>query len=518
MTTPVFTYQRPGVTVVPSAPAQTIAPSTLAGNTVVVLGRFPQGPRFPTLVDAVGASSVFGAASSTNSTYYDGPLSVSKMALQRNPTSYQAITYLILRVGVTPATVQVLDGSSAVCFTLSGEGAYAGTNGLNLAYSVTLSGPAVAAISIFDTSSGSPVLLQQFVAGRNNLQSNQSIVNEINGANPTFSITGAATGAIVSAVVGASSSLPAAVNSPVNFTGSPLDGAAATASDSTIGTLLNQSLKYNAQFIVPLFDAASIASTIQTHQSAAQAALQWRFAYMGPQIGTSYSSLSSNYFSAAATPSSQVSLVAHDAYLTSNPVTGLPLVVPGYIFAAAACALKASGPVQETTTKQYVIGFSNIQTAPGKTGPLTVDEQNALAIPAGSANNGQIVTSVDPSSGQIQINHALTTAPYNLNGVINAFSEVNAQTVDNTYNSMLVNQSQQLIGRVYKSASSQRSAVLTAVNTGASALDSSGAINGYVHTVARDPETGLLTVGATYGLPVGTNYIEYQSGGVQLTS
>lgn len=510
MPTPVYTYKRPGTTVI-SSPPQTFQPASVLGNTILVLARFAKGPRYPTLTDASGAAAQFGNPSAASGTGFDGALMLSKMALQRNPTAFQPPTYLICRVGVAPASVAVMDGSAGTCFTLTGEGAYAGTAGANLAYSITVVSGAVTNIAFYDTSSGTPVLLQQFIAGRNDLSSNQSIVREINGQNPLYSLTGALNPGIVQAAIGTSVNLPVAVTTPAAFSaGSPNDGANATATDATIAGLLNESLKFNVQYITAAFDAATVAPAIQAHQTAALVALQWRFAALGPQLYTTYSSLATTYVASIA--SQQVAVMKHDAYLTANPVTNSPLVVPGYIFAGAWLALKASGPTQETTTRQVVVGFSNILTAPGKTGALSSTEQDALAVDSGGF--GGIVGTPTPDG--ILINHALTTAAYNFNGGINAFSEVNAVNVDNAYNRMLVDAAAPLIGRVYKKLADQQAAILRQVNNSAAPLDSAGTINGYTHQLSRDPQTGNTLVGATYGLPVGTNYIQYQSGGIQV--
>ena len=292
-----YVYQKPGPTLVSVTP--TIAQTPVAlGATIVVLAKFPQGPRVPTLCNAATAYAWFGQPTAAASSGYYGPLALQKMDQQINQVSNLPCTYLICRVGAACATATIVDGSSAVCLTLTAVGKYAGTLGANLAYTITLNvgNTAVATFNIFDTTSGTPVLLQQFIQGRDNLTSNQAIVDTINGGNVEINQFGPSP-AIVQAAIGVSTNVPAAVTTATTFSGgSPNDGGAATYSDATIAPLLQQSLQWQAQFIAPLFDGASIyTSAIAAHQLAAIARLQWRFAYLGPERSTTFSSMAGSY-------------------------------------------------------------------------------------------------------------------------------------------------------------------------------------------------------------------------------
>lgn len=500
-----YTYAAPGVQVIAGAPP-TPAPPNINGATVLILGRAPKGPRNLVFVTAAEAPAVFGdeggniLSGSYGSTGFDIPTAIRVANDQINPSGNVPLNFLVGRVGVAPATYVVKDrtvGTPIPCFTLYGEGPYAGTAGANLAVAISLDGSFnITTFDIMDISAGTsfPVLLQRYNSIANDLSSNAAIVATINAANPVH-----LAGSIVSATIASGSpTTPAAITSPAVFaTGSPNDGKAAAWSDATVAPLLADSLNFAVDWIYTGFDAAVACSAIQANQDLAVDKNDYRRWVCGPKRGTTFTSLSTTYVNAILA-SERVSLVAHDACLVNNPTTGQTTPMDGWILAAAVLGIKAKGPTNDAGINAPLIGIVGIVPASDNNGQaLTAAQLALLALPTGStSNSGQVVCAFDTKDNAIEVLDMLTTAPYLVNGGENIFRQLFATHINDSFNDAMAAGGAPFVGRSATSVSQLQQNLVGGASVQVARL--AGTIENVQLTAQTDPSTGQPTLSGTY--------------------
>lgn len=500
-----YTYAPPGAQVIAGAPP-TIPPPNTGAAVIAMIGRAPQGPRHMVYCTAAQAVNIFGSAGGNlltggfGSTGFDLPMAIRLANMQRNPSGTVPLQFLVGRAGVSPATYVVLDRTPVTpvaAFTLSGEGKYAGTYGVNLAVSITLNGSfAVTTLDIMDISAGAgnPILLQRFNSITNDLRTNSSIVAAINGANPSNDPS-----SIVSAVLAAGTpTTPAALATVTPFAaGTPNDGKAATWADATIAGLLTEMLQYPVDWLYAGFDEATCAASIQATQLLAQNNNTPFRTILGPALGTTYTSMSTTYINAV-TASERVSGCAHDGVMITNPTTGVPTVMDGFMLSAIAIGAKASGPASDAAINTPLYGITDIAPAPGNNNlPLTPAQRVALALPSGATNNqGQIVAWKDPVDNAVKFIDLLTTAPYLVNGGKNIFNNVFATHINDGFNVKMFAAGKPFIGR------SPLSISLLQQNLVASAQNQTAQLAGSVQNVQLaaliDPSSGQPVLSGNY--------------------
>lgn len=500
-----YTYAAPGVQVIAGAPPTPPPPNTNGVN-ALFLGHAPKGPRHLVFCTADQAVGLFGdeggniLTGSLGSSGYDLPTAIRLASIQKNPSGNVPINFLVGRVGVVPASLVVKDRTTPTalpCLTLFGEGRYAGTAGANLATAITLDGSNnVVLLDIMDISAGTgnPVLLQRYNSVSSDLSSNAAIVSAINGANPVNLPS-----SIVSATLsGGAPTTPAALASPTQFAGgSPSDGKGAAWTDPTVAGLLAESLGFAVDWIYTGFDAAVAASDVQNNQEDAIASNGYRKWVAGPQLGTTFTSLSTTYVNAI-TASERVSLVAHDGVAVPNPTSTVPVVRDGYILAAAVLGQKASGPSNDAGINTPLIGITAIAPAPENNGKaLTPDQLVALALPSGANNNqGQIVCALDQQTNTIEVLDMLTTAPYLVNGGKNTFAQLFATHVNDTFNSAMAVGGAPFVGRQTSSPTQLQNNLVAATSVQVNKL--AGTIENVQLTATTDPSTGDVNMAGTY--------------------
>ena len=502
------TYAAPGVQVIQSAPP-TIPPPNIGAEVVMILGRAPKGPRHLVYCTAAQAQNLFGSDGGNlltggfQATGYDIPTAIRLISIQRNPSGNSPINFLVGRVGVAPASLVVKDRTPVTplpCFTLYGEGQYAGTYGANLAVGITLDGSNnVILLDIMDISAGvgSPVLLQRFNSISSNLTSNASIVAAINSANPINQPA-----SIVSAIIaGGTPTTPAGLVTPTAFSGgAPNDGKAATWADGTVAGLLAESLSYPLDWLWAGFDAALCASNIQANQELALANNNVYYrTVLGPAMGTTYASLSTTYINAI-TASERVSLVMHDSVFIPNPTSGVPEQRGGPLLAAIVIGMKASGPNNDAAINTPLQGITGIAPAPDNNGlPLSAAQRAALALPSGSTSqSGGIVAWQDPADNGIKLIDTLTTAPYLVNGGKNVFGQLFATHTNDNFNTAVVKATKPFVGRSAPSISKLQQNLVGSAQTQTSQLI--GGVSNIGITAPIDQTTGQPVLNASYAL------------------
>jgi hypothetical protein len=352
--------------------------------------------------------------------------------------------------------------------------------------------PTVQTLSVLDyTNASSPVTVQTFsdtsvAGGTYNLTSNQGIVNAINGANPLTNIN-----SVVTASLGPSYAPPAAVTTQV-FSGG-LDGQG-TAASAVTQSLLQSSLWTQADYIVTGWDGATIAPTLLSHFTDGLAQNDFRKAYLGPAIGTSYTTMSASYVSSAI-QSSRLVMVGNDNATANHPATGVPVQWDGFYLAAAAAGLKASAPQSETCAGFPIAGFTQI-------GPSTGLTQQLLASQVTALESQGLTVFVQPlGTNTISMHNVLSTAPYQSpsnSNAVNAFSQASVQDADDGISRIVVGATQPFLLRVPTGNTQQYTKQIENVLT--NALGGAATLHNGINqvSVTLDPATLILSPYVSY--------------------
>lgn len=353
--------------------------------------------------------------------------------------------------------------------------------------------PTIQSVSIYDHSQSDTTAIQQVkdtsVGGLYNLQSVASIVGAINGLNPLTSISSQ-----VTATAAASAQAPATTGSPGVFTGGN-DGLGAGPSVVT-QTALQQSLWTHADYMIVGWDAAQVSSAVLAHVATdAFNQNEYRKAILGPQLGTSYQTLSSGAYGSAGINSSRVVVVGNDNATAPTPGTGAIRQWDGFYLAAAYAGLKARSSTAETCAgTPFPLSWFTIL------GPSTGIQQSLL--PANMLALGQqglmVFTQPQGTTGGIYVNDAITTAPYSLDGVTkNLYYQFSVQDIDDAWSSMVVAITKTFLQRPSLLAAQQTAFISQAVLAAGGGLGNiTNGINGVVTT--QDPSTLAITVQSTY--------------------
>lgn len=469
-----------------------------AARTVAIHATFPKGPDVPFLMSPATMGVYYGDPTSAASVGHYGPYMSLYSQSQAQPQTTGPIQFLVCRQNVVRGTLLIWDASSGVCFTLSAVGVYAGSASIYLQCAMTLANGAVTSITFTDSRTNiivAPVLSDLTVGGAQDLSSNAKIVAAINATQPLRSLA-----TVAQAVAGASLLVPATFHLGVNpavtvatsfAAGS--DGKASAFSDAVgSGGLLDQSLAFPTDYVTAAWDAATVATTLLAHTSAAAAVNMFRKLYLGPAQGTAYSTLAGSY----ATPfqSSRMTILAHDALtVTRHPVTGANWTWDGFVGAAALAGLKASGEPEQSCINMALNAFSSIGVAPNNTAQLSESQKNVLA------GNGLTVLEQLPTSNTITVREVLTTIPQQntLTGQRNIYSNVTAQEEDDAVADALNRYLRPLVGRPGTTTSATNMLIATAAQQALSSLSSTIAGNVAV-TPYRDLTTGYIVCPVTY--------------------
>lgn len=483
------TYAAPGVTV-SSLGAQSALQSFGSGSVFMLVGTAPQGPDYPVLVNPGAMINTFGDYGSSTSLGYTIPLAQYFIGQQSSPVQTRSITYLVCRVGVTRASVTLNDNAAtpAPSIIIQGIGAYAGTRGNNLRVAVTATGlgasQTVANIAVTDNSSGATLI--NLSSTQYNLSTPQAIVATINGMNPQNA---------VASVIQASIATGGGVNNPANtVTPVAMTGGASTPgtafNDPSVATALTNSLWTHADYIWAGWDGASIAPAIASHMSTAYAQNEYRRAYLGPQIGTYYTALSTAYASSIA--NSRISVVGYDSFTARNPITGSVSGYDGFYLGAIVGGVKALSPAWESCTRFPISGVMQLNQTGVTSLPYTPTQLDAL----GGAGN--VVFRTSKATQSLTIRDMLTTLPvYGANSQINPFSQANCVEIDDMVANAIVQAVEPLLGRPSPTAGQFMGALHTLVSN---SLDSLGAaINGINSLIISiDPVTQVPTIQVSY--------------------
>ena len=482
-------YAAPSITVAANG-AQSLLASGNNITTVMVVGTAPQGPDYPVVVDPGRAVSMFGNPASALTVGYTLPFGMSLINAQRQQTSNGSIQFLVCRVGVVRSTIILKEFTGAsMALTLQGIGPYAGSAGNNLSVTVVSTGASnpvsVQSITILNGSTQ----LQQFTSTTYDLSSPAKIAAAINGANP---LTNPGSIIQVTAYAGTATFLPASISAAIWSTNggtSGSDGKNTLATDASVTTAMNNSLWTHADFEWYGWDAAQVnsGSALSSHLNSAQSTFnEFRTAYVGPAYGTSWTTLTTTY---QTFNSQRIVCIGQDGGYGLNPANGTITILDGFYLAAAACGLKAVGPVAETTTGMAIAGFSTISTT----------NAGALLTPTDLNNLGGLGYLVfeQRQSGALYVRDALTTAPYSINNSINPFSQVNVCVIDDAVSNVLVRAVTAFKGRPSSSLTNQIAQIQNACVTALGSLGSTiNGINSVVITV--DPNTLIPTVNVSY--------------------
>ncbi len=472
-------YAASRVVVNPTQVATQLSAGT-AANTVLALFTAPQGPDTPTLFSPAQGGQLYGVPSSPASVGYTGPLGISILGQQSQTARSSPINIMGCRTNVTRAQATV--GG----LTIQGVGLYAGSKGNSLAVQYAVTGGAITAVTIVDTSqANAPVLT--ITSAQANLSSWALIQLAINGAQPVGNL---ASVVYVSAVAGATAYPGTTIAAPGTSLTGGIDNNGGGASDPTVASLLNQSLPFRADYVWAGFDAAAIAPALLTHFAAAQAANQYRYATLGPAAGTSYTSLSGSY----TTPflSDTLQCLAPDLGILgpgSSTPGGVGGVVDGFYLAAAVSALKATGRRRVTCNKnQPLAGFVGFGHT-GLAGAPTPPQAQAL----GQA--GTVVLRQAINGGPITIADNITTTPEYPAGSsqINLFYQVSMRDVDNAVKSDLYQAVDPFSGQARLDSASDVADITYAIDRAVSQMGDN--INGY------GPNGIQLSVNPTTGNP-----------------
>lgn len=501
-----ITYSPPGVTV-QTLGAQTLLTSGPSPTTILMLGTAPTGPDYPVLVDPATAVNLFGNPADVKTVGYTLPLAMFFANAQSQPSGTGPIQFLVCRAGVTRATVNIKDqAASKNAIQLAAIGAYAGSKGNNLTVTVTLNGSAVSSITIYDsTVPSSPVQLQAFYATQYDLSSNQAIANAINGANPLNnpnSVVRASVPDNTAGLLGAASGLAWGSNGGVTVTAGSGDGKGCAYNDSSIATLLAQSMWAHADYVWAGWDAGQVGSSssaLASHITNAVAANDFRKVILGPVMGTSYDTLSGGSYPVQS--STRFACVGHDAARAINPITGLLSAYDGYYLAAAIAGLKACGNPAETCDGFTVNGFVDLVQPTRNSGantPLTTAEKNLLASPS-PTSGGFLVLDTNTNGSGLTVRDFLSTAVYQSNGAINPFSQFSIQDIDDNVSEVVIAAVLPFKGRPAPSVNALQAQIQTAVTLALNSLVSKGIINGINSvSVTFDTSTLIPTVNLSY--------------------
>ena len=468
---------------------------TPAGPMVMALATAPQGPDVPALIDPALLAATYGAAASSPS--YSMPLGMSFLTTQTQGAGASSpLSILGCRVGVTRASVTV--GG----LTITAVGSYAGSKGNTTAVQITVAGGFVTSLSLVDTSTpGGPTVLYTITNATANLTTYANIIRAIqtdqDPLDPNTLIGVSAAGGVYP---------PAAIAAPGTALTGGADGLGALPTDATIATLLAQSMDYDVDFVWPAFDAVAIGATMLAHVAAAYAEYSFRKVVLGPQMGTSYSTLTST-----GTPygsqfsNDRISVVGHDIIKAYNPARAINDFYDGFYLAAMVTGLKAAGAGRQTGKGVALKGVQAVLNT-GITSRLLFSQKEAL----GAAR----LTAVERAVGgnTLGIRDHLTTAPYNMpDGVsVNPFAYANVRHVDDKV--------QRVLARAFMNASGQARATdegtkAAFLGTAEDAMGTvAGEVNGSTAAVTSIPGSSVPTVTITYGAPVPTGTVALNVG------
>ena len=251
-------------------------------QTVGLVGAAPQGSDHCTVMSIRDAWNFYGSPTAAASASSTIPRALYLMAAVSQLPGALPFNVAIMAAGKTSATTTFGTG-----FVATATGAYAGTRGNRLSMTFTCSGGVITNISVTDTTLSQVV--QSFNAapvGPYNLLGPSGVTAAINGSNEISNPNS------VFRITTVGSVLPTTTTT-VSFSGSTNDGTAVTATDSSIDTLLAESLLYDITYLVPLFDVAAVQPKIATHLSACASELLYRLCVMAPWGGATWTAITS---------------------------------------------------------------------------------------------------------------------------------------------------------------------------------------------------------------------------------
>lgn len=336
---------------------------------------------------------------------------LSKVAQMPNA---QQFNVCVMAAGKVNATA-TFTGSPGFVFVATGQ--YAGTAGTHLSMTINGSSGTVSSITVTDTR-GSGTVVQSFVAypnGPYDLSTPTAIANAINGANPIDNPNSIIRCSVIGVIPG---SLPA-TQAFANVSAS--DGVGATATDSTIQTLLTESLAFDIDYIVPLWDFATFinGNGFLSYASAAAAQLADRMYVGGPDSSMTYTSLSGgggSAYSSTMAKSQKYNVWGVPPVVITDPVTGVPTARDPYWFGLLMAAFKAAYSPQNTLDQLQVPGVSGFAGWPDHIGFLQDSDLQAIG-----AGGFATATQRNAQTG-VYVEDNLSFAPYSLDGQnINVF-------------------------------------------------------------------------------------------------